>query len=71
MKYIICNDAGTPTEINGVAGFKTIPEVSAFIEKHLETNGLDWRVGYLFKSRCDFKPFQIIIKKTGLMLNPR
>lgn len=71
MNYLLHHEDNTPATVAGVAGFKTISEVRAFIDQHLEVNGLDWRVGYIFKSRRDAKPLQIIVKKTGKRLIPR
>lgn len=49
-------------------GFNSRSEVNTHIEEHLRVGGLDWRVGYLFKSRTDVEPFEVIITKTGLKL---
>lgn len=49
-------------------GFNSRSEVDAHIEEHLRVGGLDWRVGYLFKSRTDTAPFEVIISKSGLRL---
>lgn len=49
-------------------GFKTLSEVEAHIEKHLQTGGLDWRVGYAFKAKADLDFFEVVNAKTGVPL---
>lgn len=71
MRYLLCSEYSETSPINGVIGFKTRAEVDSFIAQHLEEGGLDWRVGYLFKSRCDAKPYQIIVAATGKRLLPK
>lgn len=47
-------------------GFNSLSAVNTHIEEHLRIGGLDWRAGYMFKSRTDRIAFEVIHSKTGL-----
>lgn len=66
MKYYLRNEK-TKEKLFDVT-FKSKHQVDKWIDSYLMRNGLDWRVGYLFKSRLDDFVVEVVVAKTGELL---